>query len=310
MARASHPRLTMRSRAFKQRADLLRSVAPKNSNRPSEDGIHHTETAVGQRSNFRERGEIFRTAAREDLREARRLREARAIPGDEHVLRRDRPRGSYGAIGWPRASSQMSYESSRSSATGRRSDDADRRVRRETSWRASRSRSRAGLRAAPAIGARSSITRLRGAPRLERIQDLLGPRALVARDLEPLKGEERPAEEPRRRPRRRREEKRGEETARPTGAASCGRRALPAAQEQGLAIHRPWRSGIPRPGVRRPPPPCVRRRSPARRSLLEIRRRPVSFQTDRRRSSWPACRAASAIELARDARQWAFSREG
>src|SRR6476659_6835113 len=44
---------------LQQRADLLRGVTPENSNRPPKDGIHHTETAVGQCINFRQRGEIL-----------------------------------------------------------------------------------------------------------------------------------------------------------------------------------------------------------------------------------------------------------
>src|SRR5262245_18174358 len=46
---------------FEQRTNLLRGVGPKNANRPSKDRIHHTESAVRERSDFGERREVLRT---------------------------------------------------------------------------------------------------------------------------------------------------------------------------------------------------------------------------------------------------------
>src|SRR5512132_1215210 len=70
---------------LQQRPDLFRGVTPEHSNRPSTDGIHHTENAVGQCINFRERGEILREARAKILEQRYELGRRARVRGNEHV---------------------------------------------------------------------------------------------------------------------------------------------------------------------------------------------------------------------------------
>src|SRR5215471_2208539 len=58
------PPATLNERAcIEQRANLCRRIRPLHANRLSKDRIHHTESPVGERGDFRERGDVIRARA-------------------------------------------------------------------------------------------------------------------------------------------------------------------------------------------------------------------------------------------------------
>src|SRR5262245_31385614 len=74
------------SSRVQQRANLTRSVCTNNANRFSKDRIHHTESPVGERGDFRERGDVLGQGAAKVFEQAHGLREHAALARQDHVL--------------------------------------------------------------------------------------------------------------------------------------------------------------------------------------------------------------------------------
>ena len=125
---------------LQERADFLRSIEPKNTNRPSEDGIHHTETSVRERSNFGERGKIFGSRDAKVLQESDGFRQRVALARQRARTRRDRSSDRRERSAGP---ARRATRASPPPAAGRPLSvpPRARRDRRETSWTASRARS-------------------------------------------------------------------------------------------------------------------------------------------------------------------------
>ena len=161
---------------FEQRANLLRSVPPKNSNRPSKDRIHHTETSVGQRGDFRERGKILgRRGAQifeqtDGFGQSARARRSRARTRSGRLAdRRERSGGRP-------APSHQRRSPSRVERDRPPLGDADRETVGKSLRRASRARPRDARRAARRA-ARGRARRGSAVATAREREDLLGPRA-------------------------------------------------------------------------------------------------------------------------------------
>ena len=123
MARASHPRLSMKPRASSNARIFLRSVGPKNANRPSKDRIHHTESAVRERGDFRERREVLGPRRAQILEQSDGLGQHAPIAGEDHVL---------GAVARADRRARSGCRRRRPTRTARRRGRARRRVRSVT----------------------------------------------------------------------------------------------------------------------------------------------------------------------------------
>src|SRR6266508_479760 len=273
---------------FQERADLLRSVKPENSNRPSKDGIHHTETSVGECSNFGERGKIFGTAKAKVFQESDGFRQSVALAGHEHVLglvgsrivRSDRQAPGVEPPELPRFPQQgdrFDFHDANGKTVGKLLGECHALDPGEV---------------LEPPGERREVERdeVRGPPRLESLQDLFGARAGVAGDVEPVEREERATEEPVE-PGAAEKKERGEESGADDPArAPPLREDSPSPQKDRFAIHSRLPRDRPHPGARRPPRPSSRVGLRASRPYL-TRQQPLSCQTHirlrRGQRAWP-----------------------
>ena len=297
MARRLPPATLNETARLEQRANLLRSVSTKNSNRPSEDRIHHTESAVGERRRFprARRNTRARAARRSSSRPTASARSA-ALAGHGSRTRcaraADRTERSDAVRADPPEASPA-----RRRATGRALRDAHGETVRESLRQ--RHALDPGMRGEPGARERGEAPayQVRPAPRRRALARIsLGraragcprPRSAAARSADPRQKSERG-----------RTPRASDDGPERRDAADRGRRLLPARRrrprrrKRGFSSHAAPRRRYSSPNLTTSPAPSVRRRSPGRRSRSRLSTT-VSFQGYRRRRACPAWRAAAA----------------
>ena len=264
---------------LEQRANLLRSVRPKHADRLSKDRIHHTESAVRERGDFRERRDVVGPRRAQILEQsdglgqhaaARRVTITYSVRSPPRIVGRDEvPVGAD-----PPEPLVVAVE-----RDGLALGDPRPRGRPENASRASRARStdapRAGRQRSEVEGERFSP-----APGRRRVEDVLRAHARVAGHLEAAQRKARARRRTGRdrTPPRARAARQAHAHARSASCGACAARRRRAAETALPSLYPRPRFRYSSPNFTTSPAPRVTSRSPGCERLLQAVDNPFLFR--------------------------------